>query len=383
MTATQHDLFSDSETQSHTDLPVHGLARYLEDPSTCVSLWTFRLPGESQTRLWMKGDPIDTLVPVAQHVERGGLMWCHNVQFDQNIWNRILRRAFPNLPHWTIEQSRCTAARARYNGLPGSLERACEAMGLPVQKDMEGKAVMMQIATNPDWTPQTHPNEFARQARYGVTDTDAMIGLHAATLPMPARQQALFEADMRINERGFPVDVAAAQAMEDMRELALELIDYQITVLTEGKILAASEIAKLKDYAATLGEDIDDAGREALKKMATREDIPDDLKALIALRLDASRAPKKAAAILRAHVDNRMKFSLLFHGALSGRWTAVGCGGIQAHNFARPRPGKSAEDCAEMLDMVRTNDLTGLAEKHGPVLAALADAQRALVRAED
>lgn len=380
--ATDTDIFSDFESQSLTDLPVHGLARYLRDESTRASMYTFRLPGEAQTRLWMKGDPIDALVPVAQHIERGGLMWAHNAQFDQNIWNEILRRVFPNLPIWRIEQTRCTAARARYNGLPGALGRACEAMGLPVQKDIEGKAQMLEIAANPDWTPQSHPDEFARMARYGIIDTDAMIGLHAATLPLPAQQQRLFEMDMRINERGFPVDVAAAQAMEDLRELALELIDYQITVLTEGRILAASEIAKLKDYASTLGEEIDDAGREALKRIAARDDVPDELKALVALRLDASRAPKKAAAILRAHVDNRMKFSLMFHGALSGRWTAQGCGGIQAHNFARPRPGKSAEACAEMLDMARRHDLAALAEKHGPVLAALADAQRALVRAE-
>jgi DNA polymerase len=184
---------------------------------------------------------------------------------------------------------------------------------------------------------------------------------------------------MRINARGFGVDVEAAQAMEDMKLHAEAYLDYQVTCLTNGGMLAISEIQKIKDYAKTFGEEIDDAGREALKKIAGREELPAELREMLELRLDASRAPKKSAAILRAHVDERIHHGTKFYGALSGRSTASGAGGAQLLNVARPRPGRSAEDCEQYLEAARRRDTAFLSDpKNGPILAALADAQRPL-----
>lgn len=373
-------MWCDFETQSKTDLPEAGLGRYLADPTTKAYYLTFRLPGMKLADLWDCRRPAPR--QIVQHVERGGLFVAHNAPFDHHIWNQVLRRQWLDLPAVAIAQTRCSAARARYNGLPGSLEGACAAMGLSVQKDTEGGKVMLEIAKNPDWTPDTHPEQFARVAKYALIDTDALYELWHATVPLPAREQAYFELDMRINARGFGVDVEAAQAMEEMKLLAEAQLDYQITVLSQGGILAVTEVAKLKEYASQLGEEIDDAGKESLKKIAARDDIPADLREIIALRLDASRAPKKSAAILRAHVEGRVQHSTIYHGALSGRSTARGAGGIQALNFARPRPGKSAELCEAFLEAARRKDVEFLTrDGHGPILAALADAQRSLIRA--
>ncbi|WWQ12980.1 DNA polymerase [Ralstonia phage PQ43W] len=374
---TEPILWADFETASKTDLPAAGLGRYLVDPTTRALCLAFRLPGMQATDLWESGKPFPR--QLAQHVERGGLFCAHNAPFDYAIWNEILLREVRELPMMKIQQVRCSAARARYNGLPGSLEHACQALGLAVQKDMEGSAVMKELAPFPERTPATHPEQFARLFAYAAIDVDAMIGLWNATQPLPAREQQFFEMDMRINARGFGCDVDAAQAMEDLKLLAEAQLDYQVTVLTQGGILAVTEIAKIKEYASTFGEEIDDAGKEALKQIAAREDLPGDLRELLHLRLDASRAPKKSAAILRAHVGNRMQHSTIYHGALSGRSTARGAGGVQLLNVARPRPGRSAEDCESYLDACKRHDVAYLSSPEvGPILAALADAQRSL-----
>ena len=372
-------LFLDFETTSKTDLPEYGLGRYLVDPTTRAYCMTFRLPGLSSTDLWTEGAPIPK--QIVAHLECGGLFVAHNAPFDFWIWNAVLRRqrGYENLPEIKIEQARCSAVRARYNGLPASLAGACEALGLPIQKDADGGRWMMEIAKNPDWTPESHPEHFGRTYRYAVTDTDAMIGLWHATKPITPQLQREFELDMRINARGFGVDVEAAQAMEEMKVHAEAYLDYQITCLTNGGILAVSEIQKIKEYAKTFGEEIDDAGREALKKIAGREELPGELREILELRLDASRAPKKSAAILRAHVENRMQHGTVFYGALSGRSTARGAGGAQLLNVARPRPGRSADDCERFLEAARRRDIAFLSSPEvGPVLAALADAQRPL-----
>lgn len=369
-------LFLDCETTSRCDLPELGLGRYLAEPTTRAYCFTFRLPGMASTDLWTEGAPVPR--QLCQHIERGGLFVAHNAPFDFWIWNAVMRRTH-DLPEIRIEQVRCSAVRARYNGLPGSLEGACDAMGLPIQKDTAGGKWMLEIAKNPDWTPESHPEHFGRTYRYAVTDTDAMISLWHATQPITLQLQREFELDMRINARGFGVDVEAAEAMEYMKAHAEAFLDYQLTCLTNGSVLAVSEIAKIKEYARSYGEEIDDAGREALKKLAAREGLPAELKELLELRLDASRAPKKSAAILRAHTNERMTHGTKFYGALSGRSTASGAGGAQLLNVARPRPGKKAEDCEAYLEAARRRDLAYLSSAGvGPVLAALADAQRPL-----
>lgn len=377
---TNRLLFADFETASYTDLAVLGLARYLADPSTRAYCLPFRLPGMASTDLWESGKPFPAQLKM--HIAGGGLFVAHNAQFDVEIWNEILSREVKDLPRIKDEQVRCSAVRARYNGLPGSLEMACAALDLPIQKDMEGAAIMKQVMFHPEWTPQTHPAEFARIFKYAHTDVDAMIGLWGATQPITPKHQAQYEMDLRINRRGFPADVEAARGMEELRELAEADLAYRMTLMTAGGIMSVSEVAKLKAALAALGEEIGDADRESLKALAAKPGVSDDVKALVELRLDASRAPKKSGAILRAEVDGRMRYSTMFMGALSGRSTARGCGNVQLLNVARPRPGFSAQQCEDFCAAAKRRDMEYLARpENGPVLAALADAQRSLFRA--
>src|SRR5271156_1278065 len=114
-------LFLDFETTSKTDLVAHGLGRYLEDLSTRPYCFTFRLPGMSSADLWTEGNAVPG--QIVRHLEGTGLFVAHNAPFDFWIWNTTLRRQarYAALPEIHYAQVRCSAARARYNGLPGSL----------------------------------------------------------------------------------------------------------------------------------------------------------------------------------------------------------------------------------------------------------------------
>lgn len=370
-------LFLDFETASECDLREAGLARYLEDLTTHATCLTWRFPDMAAAELWEAGQPLPARV--VQHLAAGLPLVAHNAPFDFHIWNRVLRRSHPELPELQVSQVRCSAARARYNGLPGSLDGACQAMGLPVQKDTDAKPIMLLLAAHPEYTPQTHPTEYARLYKYALIDTDAMFGLWNATVPLPPLEQQFFELHMQVADRGFGCDVEGAQAMEDLTVYAEAQLNYDLAVATQGGLLSTTEVGKIKDYAATMGEDMDDAGRETLKTLLGRPELPQALRDVLALRLDASRAPKKAKAILRAHTGGRMRHATVYHGALSGRTTALGGGGVQLLNVARPRPGRSSEQCEAYLEAAKRHDLALLSSpEHGPILAALADAQRAL-----
>ncbi|NEL40409.1 MAG: hypothetical protein G3W65_20365, partial [Xanthomonas perforans] len=377
MTPNTDGLFLDFESASKCDLKLHGLARYLADETTRPYCFTFALPGMRSADLWEFGQPIPR--HILDHIVAGKPFRAHNAGFDYHIWNGPLQRYVQGLPRLDPRQVQCSAARARYNGLPGSLARAADALGLPIRKDAEGAEAMKQIMHNPEWTPATHPELFARTYKYALLDTDVMIALWGATQPMPEQEQRYWQLDLEINTRGLGVDIEAAQGMQEMFDLAHELIDFELSVATSGKLLAASEVQKIKAFAADLGQEMDDSGRETIKTLLSRDTLPAALRDVLALRLDASRAPKKQGAILRAHVDGRMCHSTVYHGALSGRSTAMGCGDAQLLNVARPRPGHKAAQCESYLEAAKRRDFDFLCRPEvGPPLAALADAQRAL-----
>lgn len=378
MSPNRDSLFLDFEAASTTDLKAHGLARYLACPTTKPYCFTFALPGMRQADLWELGQPVPR--QIVSHIQAGKPFRAHNAGFDALMWNQVLPRWVQGLPQLNLQgQVQCSAARARYNGLPGSLERAALALGLPVQKDMEGSAAMKELMTHPEWTPATHPELFARVYKYALLDTDVMIALWEATQPMPAQEQLYWQLDLEVNMRGLGVDLEAARGMSEMFDLAHAMIDFELASATEGKLLTASVVQQIKKYAAELGEVMDDSGRETIKALLDRPDLPPALRDVLALRLDASRAPKKHGAILRAEVDGRMCHSTVYHGALSGRSTAMGCGDVQLLNVARPRPGRKWKQTVEYLEAARRRDFDFLSRPDvGPPLAALADAQRHL-----
>ncbi|BAE72819.1 putative DNA polymerase I [Xanthomonas phage OP2] len=379
MQTQREGLFLDFEVASKTDLKAHGLARYLACPTTKPYCFTFVLPGMRQADLWELGQPIPR--QILAHIAAGKTFVAHNAAFDALIWNDVLPRwVKADLPQLNLRgQVQCSAARARYNGLPGGLGRAAEALGLPLQKDREGAAAMKELMHNPEWTPATHPELFARTYKYALLDTDVMVALWEATQPMPPKEQLYWQLDLEINMRGFGVDVEAAEGMAEMAQLAQAMIDFEVETATQGKILTTSVIKQIQSFAAGLGAELDEAGRESVKALLTRDDVPEVLRDVLTLRLDASRAPKKHDAILRAHVNGRMCHSTVYHGALSGRSTAMGCGDVQLLNVARPRPGRKVKDTITYLDAARRRDYDYLSRPEvGPPLAALADAQRHL-----
>ncbi|AVO24309.1 DNA polymerase I [Xanthomonas phage XPV2] len=382
MQTQREGLFLDFEAASKTDLKAHGLARYLACPTTKPYCFTFVLPGMRQADLWELGQPIPR--QLLAHIAAGKTFIAHNAAFDALMWNDVLPRwVKTDLPQLNLRgQVQCSAARARYNGLPGGLGRAAEALGLPLQKDREGAAAMKELMHNPDWSPATHPELFARTYKYALLDTDVMVALWEATQPMPPQEQLYWQLDLEINMRGFGVDVEAAEGMAEMAQLAQAMIDFEVETATQGKILTTSVIKQIQSFAAGLGAELDEAGRESVKALLTRDDVPEVLRDVLTLRLDASRAPKKHDAILRAHVNGRMCHSTVYHGALSGRSTAMGCGDVQLLNVARPRPGRKLQDTITYLDAARRRDYDYLSRPEvGPPLAALADAQRHLFRA--
>src|SRR5215831_14016955 len=140
------DLIWDGETRSVADLEIAGAWRYASDPSTEVMCVGYAIDdgdlGERQ--IWLPGQPIpEPFVAAARDTSWNAV--AHNYQFERAIATRILepRHGFPRIP---LAQQICSMTMALANALPGALDAAAVALGLPYQKDREGYRLMRQMA---------------------------------------------------------------------------------------------------------------------------------------------------------------------------------------------------------------------------------------------
>src|ERR1035437_7967229 len=120
----------DFETRSNADLIKWGQRRYALDPSTQVLCLAWQFPEEpieGPVHLWHRGhdwiekggDDTDELI---RRIREGELVEAHNAGFEFNIWNEALRREFSEFDvEITLEQRRCSAAKASCMSLPRAL----------------------------------------------------------------------------------------------------------------------------------------------------------------------------------------------------------------------------------------------------------------------
>ena len=131
----------DFETRSACDLKVHGSWVYSEHPTTEALCLAIKWHGHPPILLDVKKlDPKELPGVLA----RATTIEAHNASFEFAIWQNICvkRHGWPPLP---AEKLRCSAAKTSMHALPRSLDQACRALGLPIQKDAEGYRLMLKM----------------------------------------------------------------------------------------------------------------------------------------------------------------------------------------------------------------------------------------------
>src|SRR5262249_16495631 len=153
----------------------------------------------------------------------------HNYQFERATATRILepRHGLPRIP---LARQCCSMTLALANALPGELEAAALALGLPYEKDREGYRLMRQIA--PPRRPRKGedangiywadgPELRERLHQYCMRDVEVERALFHRLPLLPPREQEHWQLDATINERGFYVDRALVKASRDLAQAEL------------------------------------------------------------------------------------------------------------------------------------------------------------------
>lgn len=354
----------DFETRSAVDLKKAGVYRYAEDTSTAVWVARFRFD-DGPVEEWrpLVAEPPATLVG---HVAGGGRVVAHNAAFERTIWNRCLPQYCVHpLPKLQPEQMNCTMARAQALGLPASLEALGAVLKLPIQKDLEGRRLMMKMSRprkiNDDgsrvWWDE--PANIDRLSAYCATDVLTECGADAALPQLSEAEQRLWVLDQKINDRGVAIDVRLVQRALDVVAEAKKRADRQMWRLTGGAVAKCTEVAKIVDWLNARGIACESVAKGEVEDLIVHAQLVDDEKAeeVIRLRRAAGKAStaKYQAMLNSVCADGRVRGTLAYHAAHTGRW-----GGrlIQPQNFPRVDPDRDLPDVQEALEVLDRDGLT-------------------------
>jgi DNA polymerase len=339
----------DFETRSRIDLKKSGAWRYASDDSTQVMCLCYRLPfwPEGKTAVWVPDWIADICgVPrmpppadLCKWIEDGGVVEAHNAMFERAVWrSKLVPEFWPDIPD---VQWRCSAAKAASYSLPRGLEKCCEIMNLPVQKDKEGHKLMMTMC-RPKKATKKQPERWVQDATsikrlivYCRKDVLAEERFSQSLPDLSPVEQEIWLIDQEINERGIPIDLELVdKAMETLAYLRGKY-EEEIQRLTDGKVPKVTARNQLKEWMLENGFELPNTQAATLDALLEDDFLPDHIHGVVSRVRMAGRAStaKYKTIRYRASDDGRCRDVLMYAGASrTSRWAGVG---IQPQNLPR------------------------------------------------
>ena len=317
-------IWADFETKSACDLKSAGVYNYAQSLSTEVLCMAYAYD-DGEVQMWT-GGPLPDFT--------GHQIRAHNAAFERLIFWYVLQQDYP------LEQFYCTAAQARANCAPGSLEDAGRFAGASMRKDHRGGHLVRQCCI-PPYNTALLPELF----EYCAQDVRAMRAISKGMRGLSDDELLDYHVSERINDRGVLVDVELARSA--VRYASAELVEIQDTVakVTQGAVTSVRS-PKMRQWVQ------DRVSPEQLKLMTVEDkisidkavranllacdDLDPDVREVVQSADDlwASSVAKFARmAALADEEDHRVRGAFVFNGgAATGRLSSYG---LQVHNFTR------------------------------------------------
>jgi DNA polymerase len=339
----------DFETRSTVNLTKAGAYAYFDDPSTDVLCAAYAL-GDQEPEVWLRGDPCPPAI--VQHVAAGGEIRAWNSQFERLAWTKIMTPDY-GWPLPGTEQFWCTAAEAAAMGLPRSLDAAAVALGSPVQKDQEGKALMKRLSAplrqvpggKPEWDED--PEKLQRLALYCQQDVRVERAVSPRVRRLPDDERTLFLLDQTINDRGIRIDLPLVNRLYRLIQDEKLRLDAEIHRLTGGQVTGVTKRNALLTWLNERGVEADSLNKAAITALL-ESPLAGDAREVVELRrAGAKSSTSKLTAMMAATCpDGRSRGLLLYHGANTGRWSGRL---IQPHNLPRESPKGNIEAAVDAV----------------------------------
>ena len=351
-------LWIDFETRSRCDLRTHGVYNYARDPSTQVLCMSYAFD-DAEVVTWTPDQPFPTEI-----ANFTGQIRAHNAAFERLIWWYVLS-ADKGIPELKLEQFYCTAAQARANCAPGSLEDVGRFASTNMRKDHRGNQLIRLLSIpKTDGTFNNDLTLMAEMIAYCEQDVRAMRAISQALRDLSDVELMDYHINERINDRGVLLDKPLAESAIQYASQELAEIESLVSEITQGEISSVRSprmkewvLARVGDDAKKLMENYKDGNKKYSIDKTVRanllilaeenaDQIPPEVADVIQCADDlwaSSVAKFKRLKDLADEEDHRVRGAFVFAGgSATGRASSYGA---QVHNFTRK--------CAQDPDAVR------------------------------
>ena len=376
----ERTIIIDFETRSGSPLSQAGAYKYASDPTTDYLCLGYKFPGK-KARLLKAREPFPKKIIKA--LDDGYFLEAHSAQFDRQIWNKVLVRDHPHVPILPISRWYCSQARVAYAGLPLSLKNAAMTLGLTEQKMDEGKSYINTLSRPKSWNDfgqpvfSESPSALRGMFEYCLQDIETTAALCKVIPDLPDFEREVYIWDQTINDHGIHIDRdLCLKAVKIIAKLDKYSMDEFVRITG---IDSPTKRGKARDWLERQGLDIPNTQKDTIAYTLKLPGVDPELKTVLKMITSAGKSSikKYIAAINMLMDDQRIRGSLLYYGAHTGRFAGRG---FQPHNFPRTPP----EDAMEVAcNDVKTLDIDILSLMYEDPRDLLSSCVRGMVTPDD
>jgi DNA polymerase len=377
----------DFETFSELDVKKVGAYKYAEHASTEVLCLRWNYPEDPDfVYLWTPGEDREELEDLFACINNGEEVEAHNAGFEWVIWNGVCVSKY-GFPELNVNNLYCSAAKAAAASMPRKLEDLAVALNSPIQKDMDGHRVMLKLSkprkpskNNPAtrWTKDAVPGDFEKLYDYCGDDVLAEKAASQMLPDLSKTERRVWLLDQLINTRGIYCDIELCKIAVDFAKEFQDKLLKELDAITNGYVKTAKQVVKFKDWLNLQGVSLPNLQADTVEEALNDAEIKGDARRALEIRRHLAKSSiTKFEAMLRmaSEDDGRIRGTLLYHGAGTGRWTGRG---IQPQNFIRG----SVKDLETLFETLAMGDLDLFEMVYENPMDALASATRGMLRAE-
>lgn len=315
----------DIETFSDIDLGKCGVYRYTDSPNFDILLFAYSIDeGPVSLVDLASGEELPEKI-VEAILSEDIIKTAFNANFERVSLMKYLSRKLGKEVYLHPSSWRCSEVQAAMLGLPLHLEGVAKVLRLEVQKMAEGKPLIRYfcIPCNPTAAnggrtrnlPKDAPDKWELFKQYNIRDVEVELEIRKKIkdYPIPESEQALYELDQRINDRGFRADMDfVMQAISCDKQFTVAATEraYELTGLDN-----PNSVSQLKDWLSERGVEVESLSKKNVKELVseTEGEVEEALKLRL---LMAKTSVRKYEAIERAVCsDGRVHGLFQFYGA--------------------------------------------------------------------
>ncbi|MCY7730784.1 DNA polymerase [Aerococcus urinaeequi] len=319
----------DIETYSENEIS-NGVYKYVDTPNFEVLIFAYAVDGGETveldlTKTSLPEDIIDALTdPSIKKI-------AYNASFERVCLSKHLygdEDKYLPPEHWE-----CTKVWADELGLPGSLKRCAEYLGLEEQKDAAGTQLINYFSkpckptkANGQRTrnlPEHDTEKWDKFVAYCGQDvrTEMAIGDFLKPYKLPDREWEHYYLDQHVHDRGVKIDLDLAnRAVEIDNEMRAEGLEKMKTLTG---LENPNSVAQLKEWLEGKGHPMETLGKKIVQEMIESGEVTGDVKEVLETRLSLSNSSTKKYVMMQdaTRSDGKMHGLLQFYGAnRTGRW---------------------------------------------------------------